>query len=170
VLIRCIDGLTEQIGRCCGVMTIIMTFLTTLIVVMRYVFDIGFIAMQEGATYLHASIFMLGVAYALRRKGHVRVDLIYKGLSERTQAWIDLVGHIAFLFPLAAFIIYISWDFVAGSWAIKEASSDAGGLPIVYLLKSLIPLSASLLALQCVAELLRAISTVLKPVTEQEAN
>ena len=126
------------------------------IVVMRYVFDWGSIAFQESVTYMHALVLMLGVAYTLKHGGHVRVDIFYRQAPERTQGWVDSFGIIFLLLPTCAFILWVSWDYVAASWSLREASREAGGLPIVYLLKSLMLLAALLLLLQSIAELSKA--------------
>lgn len=126
------------------------------IVMMRYVFDWGSIAFQESVTYMHALVLMLGAAYTLKHGGHVRVDIFYRQAPERTQGWVDSFGIIFLLLPTCAFILWVSWDYVAASWSLREASREAGGLPIVYLLKSLMLLAALLLLLQSVAELSKA--------------
>ena len=97
--------------------------------------------------YLHGMVFLLGIAFALKQNAHVRVDIIYQKASRRTQAKIDLLGTLLFLFPVAAFIGWMSIDFVAFSWRVGEGSAEPGGLPGVYLLKTLLPLMAILLLL-----------------------
>lgn len=162
MLVRSLDQLTRTLGVITSWLCILMALLTCFIVVMRYAFGTGSIALQETSTYMHAAIFLLGACVALQNSAHVRVDIIYRGLSSNAKHWIDLIGHIVFLLPLCAFMVYISWGFVASSWAIQETSADAGGLAFVYLLKTLIPVGASCLALQAVAELTRAVQGVLK--------
>jgi TRAP-type mannitol/chloroaromatic compound transport system permease small subunit len=126
------------------------------IVALRYVFDVGWIWMQEGVLWMHAAIFMLAAAYTLNRDEHVRVDIFYRKLGRRGRAWIDVVGTVLFLLPMMIFLIVASWDYVAVSWAIGEGSREAGGLPhpFVPMLKSLIPLTALLLLVQGVANLI----------------
>nr|WP_221301594.1 TRAP transporter small permease subunit [Zhongshania antarctica] len=128
---------------------------TATVVVMRYGFGQGLTALQESVNYLHGTVFMLGAAYTLKHGGHVRVDIFYHRYSARTKAWVDSIGCIVFLLPLCGFILISSWDFAANAWAIRETSVEPGGLPFVYLLKSLLPLMAINLALQGLAELLR---------------
>jgi TRAP-type mannitol/chloroaromatic compound transport system permease small subunit len=122
---------------------------------MRYGFGQGMTALQESVNYLHGTVFMLGAAYTLKHGGHVRVDIFYHRYSARTKAWVDSIGCIVFLLPLCGLILISSWDFAANAWAIRETSVEPGGLPFVYLLKSLLPLMAINLALQGLAELLR---------------
>jgi TRAP-type mannitol/chloroaromatic compound transport system permease small subunit len=132
-----------------------MVLVTSWVVLMRHVFDIGSIALQESVTYMHAAVFMLGSAYTLKRGGHVRVDIFYRRFSARTRAWVDALGSLVFTLPLMVFIGIGSWDFVMDSWAIKEGSTDSGGLDWVYGLKALLPLMALSVGLQVLAELLR---------------
>jgi TRAP-type mannitol/chloroaromatic compound transport system permease small subunit len=102
---------------------------------------------------------MLGAAYTLKRDEHVRVDIFYRGLSTRHKAVVDLAGTILFLFPVTAFIVISSWDYVSISWVIRESSREAGGLPypFVPILKSIIPLTAFLLGLQGIANLISSV-------------
>ncbi|MGK0440640.1 MAG: TRAP-type mannitol/chloroaromatic compound transport system permease small subunit [Pseudohongiellaceae bacterium] len=125
------------------------------VVVLRYGFNIGIIAMQELVSYLHASVFMLGTAYALQQDSHVRVDIFYRNFSPRVKAWVNCVGGIIFLMPLCGYFLMSSWDFVVLSWTVKETSAEPGGLPAVFLFKSLIPLMAIMLSLQALAEIIR---------------
>jgi TRAP-type mannitol/chloroaromatic compound transport system permease small subunit len=154
-LVQAIDAFTDWSGRCLAWLGGIMAVLTAAVVVLRYGFDTGSIAAQEAVTYLHATLFMLGAAYALKQGAHVRVDIFYRGFSARTRAWIDSLGAIVFLLPLCAVIALLSLDFVARAWSVREGSADAGGIRGVFLLKSLLPLMALNLALQGLAELLR---------------
>jgi TRAP-type mannitol/chloroaromatic compound transport system permease small subunit len=156
-LIRLIDGFTEITGRSVAWLVLAMMAVTVLVVVLRYGFDIGSIALQESIMYLHGMVFMLGIPYALRHDAHVRVDVLYGRFSPRTRDWIDLVGHLLFLLPLAVFIVWVSLDYTARAWRIREGSPEANGLDAVYLLKTLIPLLGGMLVLQGVAEILRVV-------------
>lgn len=156
VIYRLIDQLSELTGRMLAWLSLLMMLMLCLVVVLRYGFSIGFIGLQEGVTYLHASIFMLGAAYTLKHDGHVRVDILYRNFSPRAKAWVNSLGGIIFLLPLCCYIFFISWDFVVQSWQIGEVSTEPGGIPAVFLLKTLIPLMAINLGLQALAEILRS--------------
>lgn len=153
----------DRLGWLLGWLTVVMMLVTVLVVFMRYVLDIGSIFLQETVVYLHASIFMLGLAYTLRQDAHVRVDLIYSRLSKRGKALVNLVGSCIALFPLTILFGIGSWDYVSSSWAIREQSPEVAGIPAVFLLKTLIPLSALLLALQGILSALGAIATLREP-------
>lgn len=155
-LVHYIDQFTERVGKLLAWLAITMAALTALIVVLRYGFGIGSILAQETVTYMHGALFLLGAAYALKAGAHVRVDIFYRDFTPRTRAWVDSLGGIVFLLPLCVFIIMSSWDFVSESWNMLEGSPEPGGIPAVYLLKTLIPLGAINLALQGIAEVLRA--------------
>jgi len=151
-----IDAFTDTSGRVLAWLALFMALLTTLVVVMRYGFNTGSILAQETVTYMHGCLFMLGGAYALKHGAHVRVDIFYSHFSERGKAWINGLGGIVFLVPVCIFIAVVSWDYVAESWAIGEISPEPGGIPAVFLLKSLIPLMAINLLLQGLAEIVRS--------------
>ena len=155
-LIRLIDRISEWTGRTVAWLALAMVVVTFVVVVLRYVFDAGWIAMQESVTYMHALVFMVGAAYTLRDGGHVRVDIFYRRLGPRGRAWVDLFGALALLLPMSLYIAWISWDYVAASWAVREGSREAGGLPGVYLLKSLTLVMPLLLALQGLGMTLRS--------------
>jgi TRAP-type mannitol/chloroaromatic compound transport system permease small subunit len=161
-MISFLNGLQHSIdyfSQCSGVLlsrlSLLMMLTLSAVVVLRYGFNIGIIAMQELVSYLHASVFMLGTAYALQQDSHVRVDIFYRNFSPRVKAWVNCVGGIIFLMPLCGYFLMSSWDFVVLSWTVKETSAEPGGLPAVFLFKSLIPLMAIMLSLQALAEIIR---------------
>ena len=158
-LINAINRLSEGVGRAVAWLTLIMVLVTVVVVVLRYLFDVGWIWMQESITWMHAAVFMLGAAYTLRRDEHVRVDIFYRQMSARRQALVGIAGTLGFLLPVCVFIGISSWGYVAGSWVVNEASREAGGLPypFVPILKSLILITAVLVGLQACADLLRDI-------------
>ena len=138
----------DRLGRGIGWLTLVMVLITFVIVLLRYVFNIGWIWLQESVVYTHAAVFMLGIAWTLFKGGHVRVDIFYRKAGPRRQALIDLTGTVLFIIPLALFVLWTSWEYVAASWRLLEGSREAGGLPLVFVLKSLIPAFALLLLIQ----------------------
>ncbi len=141
-------------GQTISWLTLLMVLTTFAIVVLRYVFQMGWVAMQESVIYMYALVFLIGIPYTLKQDGHVRVDIFYCGMSPRSKAWVNLLGNIFLLIPVTLFIAWISWDYVAASWALKEQSGEAGGLPGVYLLKSSILIMTLLLLIQGFSQLL----------------
>jgi len=150
-----LDRLAETTGRIIAWLTLAMVLTTVSIVILRYLFNSGSIALQESVTYLHATVFMLGAAYTLKHDAHVRVDIIYQKLSPRARAWVDLLGTLLLLLPVCLFMLHSSMGYVSAAWAIQEGSREAGGLDGVYLLKTAIPAMAVLLLLQGGSMLLR---------------
>ena len=142
------SGLTGWVGRTVSWLTLLMVVLTFGIVILRYGMNEGWIWLQESVTYLHALVFMTAVAWAFQTDDHVRVDIFYRNRSPRYKAWVNLLGTLLFLVPFSIFLIVIGWDYVAASWATTEGSREAGGLPLVYLLKSLILVMPALLLIQ----------------------
>lgn len=161
--IHSIDRASEALGRGAAWLSLALVLVVGLIVVLRYGFQIGSVALQESVMYLNGALFVFGTAYTLKVGGHVRVDVFYSRLSLRRRAWIDLVGALLFLLPAAVFVVLISWDYVAVSWRIREGSPESSGLPFVYLLKTLILLLGALLALQGVSELLKSLRILRGP-------
>jgi TRAP-type mannitol/chloroaromatic compound transport system permease small subunit len=153
--VRFIDAFTDRCGRLLTWLILGMALLTALVVVLRYGFNIGAILAQEAVIYMHGTVFLLGAAYALKTDTHVRVDIFHRNFSARTKAWVEALGGIVFLLPLCAFILFSSLDYVYESWAMRETSAEPGGIPAVFLLKTLIPVMAVNLALQGIADILR---------------
>ena len=150
-----IDKLHLALCQLVSWLTLLMVLLTFLIVLLRYGFNVGWIAMQESVMYLHVIVFLLGAAHTLRVNEHVRVDIFYRRFSARTQARVDIGGTLLLLMPVNFVLLLMSWDYVAASWRMLESSPQAGGLPLVFALKSVILLFAISMNLQGLAELLR---------------
>ena len=149
-----IDKLNQYCGRVISWLTLTMVITTFLVVVMRYLFNIGSIALQESITWMHALVFMIGISYTLKREGHVRVDIFYQKMSPYLRAWINLSGTIFFLLPLFGFILWACWDYVLFSWSLNESSQEAGGLPYLFLLKTLLLVMPVLMILQGISMLI----------------
>jgi TRAP-type mannitol/chloroaromatic compound transport system permease small subunit len=156
-----LDRITTLAGTAAAWLALVLVLVTFSVVVLRYAFGLGWIAMQESILYLHASLFLLGAAYTLKRDAHVRVDIFYRGFSARGRALVDLLGALFLLLPVCLFLLWVSWDYVAAAWAVREGSSEPGGLPYKYLLKTLIPVAALLLVLQGISQALSSLGTLL---------
>jgi len=157
-----IDRFSEATGRLTSWLTLAMILLTCVVVIMRYVFAAGEIWLQESVVWMHAAVFMAGAAYTLRHEEHVRVDVFYRRMSPARRAWVDLVGVIVLLLPVCAFLFWKSFDFVAASWTIREASREPGGLPYPFLplLKTVLLLMPATVLLQGVSLSLNALKTI----------
>ncbi len=157
-----LDAFSIRVGHAVSWLTLLMVIVTFVIVVLRYVFGTGLIWLQESLTWMHAAVFMLGAAYTLQREEHVRVDIFYRKMSEQQRAWVNLLGVLVFIFPMCAFFVYESIDYVAASWSLREVSRNSGGLsyPAVPLLKSVLVIMPVAVALQGLALLLRAAQVI----------
>lgn len=155
--VRSVDAFTERLGQAVSWLSLGMVLVTVVVVVLRYGFDLGWIGLQESVVYMHAVMFMLGSAYTLKRDAHVRVDIVYQRFGPRGKAWVELFGSWLLLVPVCVYIGWSAWEYVVASWSVHESSREAGGLPAVYLLKSVILLFAVTLLLQGIAQSFRAL-------------
>ena len=137
-------------GKAVSWLTLAMVLLTFSVVVLRYGFNLGWIWLQESLTYLHVAVFSIAAAWTLQENGHVRVDVFYADMSATKQALVDFFGTVIFLIPFCLFLLVISFSYVTNSWKLLETSREAGGLPLVFLLKSLILVLPGLLLVQAV--------------------
>ncbi|MGD8322849.1 MAG: TRAP transporter small permease subunit [Gammaproteobacteria bacterium] len=149
---------SELTGAVISWLTLPMVVATFVIALLRYAFALNWIWMQELVVWMHALVFMLAAAYTLNRDEHVRVDIFYSQFSTRQRAWVELIGSLVFLLPLSIMLIFMSFDYVATSWSIREGSPEVGGLPYPFVpaMKTLIPLAFVLVAIQGVAIILDA--------------
>lgn len=153
-IINFLDTVTHITGTSIAWLTLAMIAAVCLVVFTR-LFGIELIKLNESVTYMHAAVFMMAIAWTLQRDGHVRVDIFYRQYSASTRAWIDILGTLLFTLPFMLFVGIGSWDFVLESWRINEGSNDSGGLALVFLLKSLIPLMAVSVVLQSLVMIAR---------------
>lgn len=143
-----IDRGIKRLGAAAAWLNLGMVAATCIVVGLRYALGAGAIALQEAVIYMHASALSAGLAYTLQRDEHVRVDLLYARMGERGKSWVNLCGHLLLLVPTCICIAAASLPYAVRSWAILEGSPEVGGVPAVFVLKSLLPASAALLALQ----------------------
>ncbi|MCB9947915.1 MAG: TRAP transporter small permease subunit [Rhodospirillaceae bacterium] len=160
---RGLDAVNRFVGHGARWLAVAMLLVQITVVVLRYVFGTSFIAMQESVLYLHAALFMLGAGYTLLVDGHVRVDIFYGEASAKRKAAVDLFGVVTLLVPTCVAILFYTWNFVRASWQILEGPISVGGIPALFVLKTLIPLFAVLVLLQGLALGLKSLSTLLLP-------
>ncbi|MDF1846464.1 MAG: TRAP transporter small permease subunit [Parvibaculaceae bacterium] len=155
-----IDAFSNRTGRIIAWAALLMVLIQFTVVMMRYVFGLSSVWMQESIIYLHGILFMLAAGYTLYCDGHVRVDIFYREASPKYKATIDLIGTIMFLWPVAILVIYVSWPYVASSWRVLEGSRETSGIPAVFLLKTVIPVFALFIILQGLSTVLRSLLTL----------
>ena len=145
------DAAVCWLGRAVSWLALAMVLVTGAIVLLRYAFDVGWIWLQETVTWMHAAVFLLAAGYTLSKDEHVRVDVFYRQMSARRRALVDTLGVLFLLLPTCGWIVFSAWEYVASSWAVMESSLETGGMPGLYLLKTLIVLTPLLLALEGLA-------------------
>lgn len=152
---RCIDAIdavNRGFAHLATLAALLCVLLVFVLVVARYGFAFGSVAAQDAVQWLHAALFLFALAIALAEDRHVRVDAFAARWSARRRAKIELAGLLLLLLPFTVFVLVGSYDFVAASWAMREGAREPGGLPAVYLFKSMLPLAAALLTLQALAQ------------------
>lgn len=150
--IKIMDAFSEKTGTVVSWLSTALVISVFYDVLMRYVLRNGSIAIQELQWHIFSVIFLLGAAFTLKRDAHVRVDILYVKFNRKTKAWIDFLCTFIFLIPFCIVIIYSTKMFIMASWAVREISSDPGGLPFRYVLKAMIPAGFVLLILQGISE------------------
>ncbi|MDN2565913.1 TRAP transporter small permease subunit [Aquibium sp. A9E412] len=150
-----LDQVNRIVGATVRWLALAMVLVQFATVILRYVYGISFIFLNESVLYMHGALFMLGAGYTLLVDGHVRVDIFYSALSRRGRAAVDAFGAVAFLFPAMLLLSWYAWPSVRNSWAVLEGAISVGGIPASFLLKSLIPAFCALLVVQGLACLLR---------------
>ena len=154
---RIIDRINERLGRIAAWLVLIACVVSAGNAVSRYAFDLSSNAWLELQWYLFTAMVLLGAPFVLSANGHVRVDILYGQAKPRTRAWIDLLGLVFFLLPMAALIAFLSWPFFVESFQGGEISSNAGGL-LRWPVKLLLPVGFGLLLLQAVAEIIKRVA------------
>ncbi|MFT4653902.1 MAG: TRAP-type mannitol/chloroaromatic compound transport system permease small subunit [Kangiellaceae bacterium] len=155
IISHTIDKTNAFIGKAVAYCTLLMAVIMFAVVVLRYGFDLGWIAMQESITYLHAAVFLLGSAYTYQQNGHVRVDVFYRRYSVKVKHIVDLLGCLLLMLPVASYIAITCWPYVMQSWQLLEGSREPGGLPFVYILKSFMLIFAIMMVLQAISEIIK---------------
>ncbi len=149
-------------GYFCSFLVVFMTFNVFLVVVLRYLFGISFIWMQETYVWMHAYIFMLGAGFTYLNDDHVRIDILYRNASQTYRAFIDLIGNVFFLLPFLYIIWSYSFPFVYKSWQMNEISREAGGLSMLFLLKLAILLFVIFLFIQSISKIINSFIYIFK--------
>ena len=157
---KAIDAVSVTVGDAVRWAALALVLITAVIVIQRYVFGISITKLQESVIYLHALLFLLSSAAALLTGGHVRVDILYSKMGDKGRAWTDLFGTYLALIPMSWLILETSQSYVGGAWRILERSRESDGLPLVFLLKTAIPVFAVMMILQGASMAARAALTL----------
>lgn len=155
--VRLVDALNEGVGRVFAWFTLGCVLVTFAVVVMRYVLETGFIWMTDLYVWLHALVFVVGAGYTFKHGGHVRVDILYTGLSARRRAWIDIFGTLVFLMPWLTVLAVYSAKPILDAWEILEPSANQGGMPGLFVMKTALWVFCALVGLQGLALMARSV-------------
>ena len=155
-LARRIDRFQERFGRGVSWLSLAMVLVVFGDVISRYAFRITSGGIQELEWYLFGTLYLLAAGYTLLHDEHVRVDIMYSKLSPRRRAWLDFVLFWVFFFPSCLLVIYTAWPFVRTAWSVWEGSPDPGGLPLRWLLKSMIIVGFVLLVIQGISQTIKS--------------
>lgn len=160
-LARVIDGINDRIGRTIAWLALLMVLVQFTVVVMRYVFGLGSIFMQESIVYMHALVFLIASGYTLLHGGHVRIDIIYGNVTVRRKALIDFCGVFLVLLPVCGLVWWTAFPYVFASWKVFEGSPETSGIQAVFLLKSGILVFVTLVGLQGISLAVRSLFTLM---------
>ena len=154
---RLVDTVNDQIGKVVYWAILLSVVVSAVNAIVRYSLNIGSNSWLELQWYLFSAVFLLCAGYTLLRNEHIRVDIIFGKLPERTQVWIDIIGGLVCLLPMAIIIMVLSWPVFVESYELNEWSQNAGGL-LRWPVKLLIPVAFLLLILQGISELIKRIA------------
>jgi len=154
---RAVDAVSDVFGYVAKWLVLTACLVSAGNATVRYLVSYSSNGWLEIQWYMFGGIVLLGAAQTLRLNEHVRVDLVYSWVSDRTRLWIDMVGLILFLLPVTAYLVYLTWPFFLNSFRSQEYSNNAGGL-ILWPIKAALPLGFSLLFLQGVSELIKRVA------------
>ena len=159
-MISTIQKLNTKIGKLVSWCLLLMVVLTCIIVILRYVFNIGFIWMQELVRFLYASVFLICAAFTFSADEHVRVDIIYSRLSIKKKKIVNLFGNILLLLPVCVTILLYSFNYFVNSWIQLEGSLEERGLHLVYIMKSFIWIFAIMLIIEGINQIINNIKSI----------
>lgn len=157
---RAIDKVNDTIGRLVSWVVLGLVLVQLLVVLLRYVYGIGSIKLQESILYMHGTLFLAGAAFTLLHNGHVRIDIIYRAAGRRLKAVIDLLGSVFLLLPAMMLVAWASFPYVRSAWINLEGSGETSGIQAVYLLKSLLLVFALTMLLQGVSMAIHALAAL----------
>ncbi|EEX66572.1 C4-dicarboxylate ABC transporter [Vibrio metoecus] len=160
---RMFNRLSDLLGWISSILFILLVVNVVYDVIMRYAFNDVSIAFQELEWHLFAAVFLLGIPYAIKAGGHVRVDIFYERLSLKAQAVIDILGTLFFLLPFCLLVAYFGIDFAKESYELGETSGDPGGLPYRWLIKSMISVSFIFMTISGLGLLIHSLNKMFNP-------
>ena len=156
---RAVDWINGKIAIVADWMVLLAALISAGNAASRYLFSISSNGWLEIQWYMFTAMVLLGGPYTLKMNEHVRVDLVYGMVSERTRIWIDIIGCLLFLLPICIILVYFTWSWFVESWRINEQSSNAGGL-VRWPVKILLPIGFGLMFAQGLSEIIKRIAAL----------
>jgi TRAP-type mannitol/chloroaromatic compound transport system permease small subunit len=160
---RFFNRFSDWIGRFSAILLLLLVAIVFYNVIMRYLFNDVSIGLQELEWHLYAMVFLFGVAYTLKAGGHVRVDIVYERQHPRTQAAIDILGVLLFLWPFCLLVAFYGVGFAFEAFETGEKSGDPGGLPYRWIIKVMISISFLFVLIGSIGFLLHSLNKLLGP-------
>ena len=157
---RLIDRVSERIGHLFYWLILATVLISAANAVVRKAINYSSNSLLEIQWYLFSAIFLFLAGYTLMRNEHVRIDVIAHRLSKRTQTWIDIIGTVFFLFPMALLLMWLSWPVFIDAYQRNEISTNAGGL-VIWPARLLVPIGFALLLAQGLSELIKRIAVMM---------
>lgn len=157
---RAIDAVNEKVGRIADWCILLACLVSAGNATSRYLFNLSSNSMLEIQWYMFGVTVLLGASYTLKMNEHVRVDLVYGSVSDRTRLWIDAIGVCIFLLPVTVIMTWLCWRFFYTSYSQNEWSQNAGGM-LVWPIKFVLPLGFALLTLQGLSELIKRVAALM---------
>lgn len=151
-----VSRFSQATGKFVAWLTLVMVIFSVINVLASWLFSTSWIWVREAITWMHGVNFLLAAAYTLNHKSHVRVDIFYSKMEEKQQALVDLLGTLLLMLPTSVFIAWASWPAFLLSWRVSEVSSEAGGLPALYLLKGVLLLMPLFLIIESANQVIKS--------------
>ena len=158
IILKILDKVIEVSGRVSSLLIILLIALVSISVFLRYLFSVGFVWLQDLYIWTHSLFILLGIGYTLKKDEHVRIDILYRGLSKKMKKKINIMGYLLFCIPFAYCLTTSGFDYFLRSYLLSENSKETGGLPNIYILKFFI----FLLGLIFILEIFRFLIGILK--------
>lgn len=164
-LSRAIDWLNEHVGKLTYWLILAAVLISTGNALVRYALDTSSNSWLELQWYLFSFVFLFCAGYTLLHNQHVRIDIVTGGLSARAKAWIDILGTLFFLMPMAITIMWLSWPVFTDAWRSGEVSTNAGGL-LIWPGRLMVPAAFFLLILQGLSELIKRVAFLMNMIPD----
>ena len=157
-----LDRFISLLGEYAAWLNVILVLLIAVQVVMRYVFHISFVALEEAEWHLYGTAALFGISYCVVINNHIRVDILSQRFSPRTKEIVEILGILFLVMPVVTVLFVHGLEFVQSSWHVNESSRSPMGLPWRWAIKSVIPVSMALFGLSAISRAIRSAKIVIR--------